>query len=121
MNDKDEKSNGSSEDLNKYAELENKLQNLFDKLDAGQDQKLDHGSPNPSTAPRIIGDFKVIREIGKGGMGAVYEAEQISLKRKVALKILPSHLSFSEKAVLKFKREAEAGGRLRHADAERGR
>jgi formylglycine-generating enzyme required for sulfatase activity len=63
---------------------------------------------------KILGDFRIIQEIGRGGMGTVYEAEQVSLKRKVALKVLPSHLSFSSQAVLKFQREAEAGGRQRH-------
>jgi formylglycine-generating enzyme required for sulfatase activity len=63
---------------------------------------------------KILGDFRIIRELGRGGMGTVYEAEQISLKRKVALKVLPSHLSFSDDAVQKFHREAEAGGRQTH-------
>ena len=44
-------------------------------------------------------------------MARVYEAEQISLNRRVALKVLPAHLSFSDDAVQKFRREAEAGGR----------
>ncbi|MBU0755392.1 MAG: hypothetical protein KJ645_09645, partial [Planctomycetes bacterium] len=57
---------------------------------------------------RILGDFQIIREIGRGGMGVVYEAGQISLKRKVALKVLQPHLSLSEQAVKKFRREAEA-------------
>lgn len=61
-----------------------------------------------------IGDFTIIKEIGRGGMGTVYEAEQVSLKRRVALKLLPSHLTFSDEAVLKFRREAEAGGRQSH-------
>ena len=61
-----------------------------------------------------LADFKILREIGRGGMGTVYEAEQRSLKRRVALKILPPHLGFSTEAVMKFRREAAAGGRQRH-------
>lgn len=67
-----------------------------------------------SQAQRTLGDFQIIRKIGKGGMGTVYEAEQVSLNRKVALKVLPPHLSFSDEAVRKFHREAKAGARQRH-------
>jgi len=63
----------------------------------------------------VLGDFRAIREIGRGGMGSVYEAEQISLKRRVALKVLWPHLSIVETAVLKFRREAEAGSRQSHS------
>lgn len=66
--------------------------------------------------PERIGDFRILRKIGSGGMGTVYEAEQVSLQRPVALKVLPSHLSFSDEAVSKFHREAEAGGRQSHPD-----
>jgi tetratricopeptide (TPR) repeat protein/tRNA A-37 threonylcarbamoyl transferase component Bud32 len=52
--------------------------------------------------------------IGKGGMATVYEAEQISLKRRVALKVLPGHMSLHDEAVKRFRREAEAGGRQSH-------
>jgi len=62
----------------------------------------------------VLGDFRVLAEIGRGGMGVVYEAEQLSLNRLVALKVLSPHLGFSEEAVLKFRREAEAGGRQSH-------
>lgn|GEM_PF-2437073 len=61
-----------------------------------------------------LGDFRVIREIGRGGMGCVFEALQLSLDRRVALKILSPGLSFSGEAVRKFHREARAGGRQRH-------
>jgi serine/threonine protein kinase len=61
-----------------------------------------------------LGDFRILQEIGQGGMATVYEAEQVSLNRKVALKILPSHLTWSDQSVRKFYREAEAGGRQSH-------
>lgn len=72
-------------------------------------EKTEIGSPG-----RILGDFKIITEIGSGGMATVYEAEQISLKRKVALKLLPPALGFSRDRVTKFRREAEAAGRQLH-------
>jgi len=64
--------------------------------------------------PANLGEFTVVREIGRGGMGVVYEATQASLKRRVALKVLPAALARSERVVERFRREAEAAGRLRH-------
>ncbi len=64
--------------------------------------------------PRVLGDFRIIRKIASGGMATVYEAKQISMGRRVALKILPPHLAASEKAVKRFQREAQAGGRQSH-------
>jgi|GEM_PF-644362 len=62
----------------------------------------------------VIGDFKIIREIGKGGMGTVYEAEQISLNRRVALKVLPLGFSISTNIRERHLREAKALARLHH-------
>jgi len=64
--------------------------------------------------PRTIGDFTILRVLGTGGMATVYEAEQISLRRRVALKVLPSYLALSDRAVRGFQREAEAGARQSH-------
>jgi len=69
---------------------------------------------DPNLPFEQLGDFRLIRKIGEGGMGTVFEAEQISLHRRVALKVLPTHLSFSDTAAQKFRREAEAGGRQSH-------
>ncbi len=61
-----------------------------------------------------IGDFVVIREIGRGGMGTVFQARQKSLNRIVALKVLSSTLGLTPTAVLRFQREAEAAAKLHH-------
>src|SRR6516165_10255384 len=63
-----------------------------------------------------IGDFEVVREIGRGGMGVVYEARQVSLNRPVALKVLGPGLGLTPHAVQRFHREAEAAARLHHTN-----
>jgi serine/threonine protein kinase/tetratricopeptide (TPR) repeat protein len=63
-----------------------------------------------------LGDFEIVREIGRGGMGVVYEARQVSLNRKVALKILSGGLGLTPKAVQRFQREAEAAAKLHHTN-----
>ena len=60
---------------------------------------------------RQLGDFEIVRELGRGGMGIVYEARQVSLNRKVALKVLSSSLGLTTKAILRFQREAEAAAK----------
>lgn len=72
-------------------------------------------SKSPETRPPLsIGDFRIIREVGQGGMGAVYEAEQISLRRRVALKILRFSGVSDPDAIKRFQREAETVARLHH-------
>ena len=61
-----------------------------------------------------LGDFVVVREIGRGGMGIVYEAIQESLQRRVALKVLPKHALLAGTAHQRFEREARAVARLHH-------
>lgn len=61
-----------------------------------------------------IGDFRLVREVGRGGMGVVYEAEQISLRRRVALKVLPFAATFDSRQLQRFRNEAQAAAQLHH-------
>ena len=63
---------------------------------------------------RILGDYRIVREIGRGGMGIVFEAEQESLGRRVALKLLPDSARFDERRKLRFQQEAQASASLQH-------
>ncbi len=65
---------------------------------------------------RQLGDFEVVRELGRGGMGVVYEARQRSLNRRVALKVLGPGLGLTPRAVDRFRREAEAAAKLHHSN-----
>jgi serine/threonine protein kinase len=68
----------------------------------------------PPSTTKQIGDFELVREIGRGGMGIVYEARQVSLNRKVALKVLGPGLGLTGRAIDRFRHEAEAAARLHH-------
>jgi serine/threonine protein kinase len=63
-----------------------------------------------------LGDYRIVREIGRGGMGVVYEAEQISLGRRVALKVLPFAAALDAKHLQRFKNEAQAAAHLHHTN-----
>lgn len=61
-----------------------------------------------------IGNYQIFRRLGKGGMGIVYQARQLTLDRFVAIKFLSSHLAENEEYVQRFLREAQAAARLSH-------
>ena len=64
--------------------------------------------------PKRVGEFRILRVIGRGGMGTVYEAYQESMHRNVALKIMDASAVPSRKEGVRFEREAWIGGRLSH-------
>jgi WD40 repeat protein/serine/threonine protein kinase len=68
----------------------------------------------PDEVTGTLGDFRILREVGRGGMGVVYEAEQISLGRRVALKVLPFAAAMDAKQLQRFKNEAQAAAHLQH-------
>jgi serine/threonine protein kinase len=70
--------------------------------------------PDVDGAGGSLGDFRLLRELGRGGMGIVYEAEQISLRRRVALKVLPYAAAMDPRQIQRFQVEAQAAACLHH-------
>jgi serine/threonine protein kinase len=67
-------------------------------------------------ASGVLGDFRIVREVGRGAMGVVYEAEQVSLGRRVALKVLPFAATMDLRALQRFQNEARAAACLHHTN-----
>jgi serine/threonine protein kinase/tetratricopeptide (TPR) repeat protein len=72
------------------------------------------GADHDASLYGTLGDFRLVRELGRGGMGIVYEAEQIALNRRVALKVLPYAATMDPKQLQRFKNESRAAASLRH-------
>src|SRR5262249_38447146 len=65
---------------------------------------------------RLLGDYRIVREVGPGGMGVVYEARQVALGRRVALKVVPCAAALDARQLQRFKNEAQAAACLHHTN-----
>ncbi|HKB40235.1 MAG TPA: serine/threonine-protein kinase, partial [Gemmataceae bacterium] len=108
--------------VNRYPALADDIRELFPAMAEMEQAKEDREeaakpeSAGPLPPLERLGDFRIIREIGHGGMGVVYEAEQISLGRHVALKVLPRQVLSDARTKQRFEREAKAAAKLHHTN-----
>jgi serine/threonine protein kinase/Tfp pilus assembly protein PilF len=108
--------------VGRYPALAEEIRELFSALVLMEDVRpgppaAAEGSPldRAGDVPfRQLGEYRLVREIGRGGMGVVYEAEQESLGRRVALKVLPPEAVRDPRYLQRFQREARAAARLHH-------
>src|SRR3954447_19760021 len=114
-----------SEYTRRYPELAEEIGELFPLLIEMEDARPSSDDPAEGPGrgrgsgrgvPRQLGDYRIIREVGRGGMGIVYEAEQLSLGRHVAWKVLPAHIGLEPRRLDRFRREAKAAARLHHTN-----
>jgi serine/threonine protein kinase/Tfp pilus assembly protein PilF len=106
-----------------HPKLADQIEDLFPALVMLEDARP---VPRPLTGPigparsgpplHRLGEYRIVREIGRGGMGIVYEAEQESLGRRVALKVLPPGALENSRQIERFRREARAAARLHHTN-----
>jgi serine/threonine protein kinase len=82
----------------------------------GPGEAPDAPAPAAVAPPGVLGDFRIVREVGRGGMGVVYEAEQLSLGRRVALKVLPFGGMLDPRHLQRFQNEARAAACLHHTN-----
>lgn len=107
--------------VNEYPELAAEIRKQFPMMLALESLKtggLSSGGPPALDvqAPEELGDYRIISEIGRGGMGVVYEAEQQSLRRRVAVKVFPRPAQRDTRQLERFRMEAQTTARLHHSN-----
>src|SRR5215468_3297753 len=109
----------------RHPELADEIRDVFEALLMVEDLKpgSDDASGSFGKSAGIdgkrleqVGDYRILCEIGRGGMGVVYEAEQQALGRRVALKVLPRTSAGDGSAQIRFLREAKAAARMHHTN-----
>jgi serine/threonine protein kinase len=113
--------------LARHADLAEELAQFFEDQDALGGLAAPRRPGPPAASPEgearaagpaemgQLGDFRIIREVGRGGMGVVYQAEQVSLGRRVALKVLPFAAALDSQQLQRFHNEARAAAGLHHS------
>ena len=106
--------------LARHADIADDLTACLDGLafvhSAAAQIHTDTSAPAEDATVKPLGDFQLLREIGRGGMGVVYEAVQLSLGRKVAVKVLPLAAAFDQRHLQRFHNEAQAAAQLHHTN-----
>ncbi|MCY2968756.1 MAG: serine/threonine-protein kinase [Planctomycetota bacterium] len=114
-----------AEYVERYPHLAEQIREVFPAMALMENIGIEESAPAAghqdgarSSEPELkqLGDYRIIREAGRGGMGIVYEAEQVSLGRHVALKVLPKQLLLDSKQKRRFEREAKAAAKLHHTN-----
>lgn len=103
----------------RFPDLADEIRNLFPAIKAMEQLNAKRAMDSGATRNRIpeqFGDYRVIGEIARGGMGIVYEAEQLTLGRRVAVKVLPRHALTRERDIRRFEREAQTAAKLHHSN-----
>ncbi len=104
----------------RFPQLAGTIRSLFPTIAAMEGLRGFMGPPASNATPELklhrLGDFRIVRELGRGGMGIVYEAEQESLCRRVAVKVLSPKLLASDKHVTRFRVEAQTAANLHHTN-----
>jgi serine/threonine protein kinase len=109
----------------RYPEHANEIREMLPALMLMERAKTGDGAPGErapvggsgAAAPlQQMGDYQILRQVGRGGMGIVYEARQVSLGRHVAIKVLPSHALLDPRHLARFQREARSAAKLHHTN-----
>jgi serine/threonine protein kinase/WD40 repeat protein len=109
----------------KYPELAAEIRDLFPAMVVMEEfgsvatpasEPLARRATADGKAPEQLGEYRILREVARGGMGIVYEAVQESLGRHVALKVLPYQNQMNATHLERFRREARAAARLHHTN-----
>jgi eukaryotic-like serine/threonine-protein kinase len=112
-----------SEYVRQYPELADEIRDVFPALEMMEEMAPARGEltgpalpAGAAAVPQQLGEYRIVREVGHGGMGVVYEAVQESLGRRVALKVLPFHALLQPSHLERFRREARSAARLHHTN-----